>query len=104
MTNADNRGDRSEFIDAAKDQAFTTSDDTDDPGREIIHAHIGALGADWDLAAVIDAINNATFVGWTDSFAAYILQHHLEVRTRDGSTVLFQVNPPDHDTALRTTT
>lgn len=51
--------DRAEFIDAARDQAFT-----DPEGRQIIHCWGSFTGADWDLDGVIAEIDGARDVRW----------------------------------------
>lgn len=60
-------------------------------GRRLIHSFAGGFGADWELPAVLKAIDSATKVG----FGAGIMQHDLYVETPDGRTLLFQVPKPD---------
>ena len=96
MTQPPNDSDRTQYIDAATRQAFVVDDDSvEDGGRAIVHCFSGSLGADWDLEAVVKAIELAESVCWTDTLAAKILGHPLEVVTTDGRTLLFQVRRTD---------
>jgi hypothetical protein len=93
--NSATESDRSAFIEAAKSAAFTiTADQSDDEsqhGRQIIHSFAGGfLGADWDLAGVVDAIERAQQV----EFGPDLLGHHLRVITHDGRLVRFEVPLP----------
>lgn len=58
-------GDRTEFIEAARAQAFGD--------EQIIHCLGGFTGADWDLAGVIATIERATDVQWIDDWADHDL-------------------------------
>lgn len=77
--------DRSEFIEAAKAQAFTMTDpESSEHGRTLIHCQGSVCGADWDLDGVLSAIESADLVRWnTQSFAGAVLGHQLEVREGD---------------------
>ncbi|WP_306358727.1 MULTISPECIES: hypothetical protein [unclassified Nocardia] len=55
--------DRTEFLDAARAQAFTVTDpESADYGRSLVHSMRGSFGADWDLDGVIAAIESADTV------------------------------------------
>lgn len=83
---------RQEFKDAATAQSFTVTDpDMSDCGRTLVHSFAGPFGADWDLAAVYEAIDAAADVRWKpDHFVA----HQLLVVDQDGRRVHFDVKAP----------
>lgn len=90
---------RQEFKDAASLQAFTVEDpDMSDYGRTLVHSFAGPFGADWELAAVYEAIDAAAEVRWVRGAA---LGHELVVIEQDGRRVWFDVKAPASPTASR---
>ncbi len=90
---------RQEFKDAATAQAFTVEDpDLYDYGRTLVHSFAGPFGADWDLAAVYEAIDAAAEVRWARGAA---LSHELAVVEPGGRRVWFDVKAPASPTASR---
>lgn len=89
--------DRTEFIDAAKAQAWTVADpESQDHGRTLVHCRGGFTGADWDLDSVIETIESAQSVEWdTDSFSGKVFGHQLAVLTVDGMAWRFDVRAPE---------
>lgn len=83
--------DRSEFLEAARSQAFTVdSSESADFGRQLIHCRGRFTGADWDLDAVLAEIESAADVAWSESFSG----HDLAVTTPKGQPWRFQVSKP----------
>lgn len=77
--------DRQEFIDAAKEQAFTYE------GEGIIHSQAGIFGADWKLDSVVRNIESAVKVSWDgQSFTG----HQLVTEGSDGCIIHFAVQKP----------
>jgi hypothetical protein len=60
--------------------------------RTILHSFAGMIGADWDLAAVLDLIDAADRVAWNDN---HLFRHALAVYDTNGRAVHFQVPLPD---------
>jgi hypothetical protein len=60
-------------------------------GRRVIHSFIGGLGADWDVAAVLAAIDEADEI---TALPSRPLGHRLAVRKGTGVT-LFDVEVED---------
>lgn len=71
------------------------------PGRRIIHTRLGGLGADWDEAKILDAIDEAPELGWGRGwFGAY-----LAVVLPGGKVLAVEVPPmSDPEDAAVTTT
>jgi hypothetical protein len=75
--------DRTEYIDAVREQAFTVDD-----GSRIVHCFVGAfIGADWDVEDVVREIEKAADVKWI----GHLLGHDLAVLTAEGNVRCFQV-------------
>jgi hypothetical protein len=93
---------RQEFIDAVRAQAWDEGETCPTckgegrvrPGRRVVHCRGSFTGADWDEAAVVEAIEKARDVSW---LAAGIGDHNLHVLTTDGKVWRFQVQPPDRE-------
>ena len=51
-------------VDAVERCSFTTNPDTDEEEREITHVFAGTMGADWDTASVIAALQDAPDIAW----------------------------------------
>lgn len=60
------------------------------PGIARIHTVAGGLGADWDLDAAIDYVENADEVWWVPN----LFRHDLAVK-RDGRVVRFEARAPE---------
>jgi len=79
---------------AVKDQAFTIRqgcdhcDHTCGEQRVIVHSRGGSFGADWDLADVVEFIEQADLVAWVPRG-----DHQLGAE-KDGRTYYFQVKEP----------
>ena len=63
-------------------------------GRRVIHSFLGAFGADWDAAGVIDLVTSSTEVVWGPGLAG----HDLAVRNENGKWVRFEVPHPNRPT------
>ena len=57
-----------EAIDEVERCSFTTNPDEDEDEREVTHVFIGTMGADWNTATVIEALQTATDIAWLDHF------------------------------------
>lgn len=61
--------------------------------KQRIHSFLGGIGADWDLADVVELIHTAAKVGWMDGY----LRHDLTVTTHDGRIYHFEARRPKED-------
>lgn len=73
----------------AMEAAWTMPEDSSEPGRVILHSRAGGIGADWDIAAVLEFIGGAEEVG----FGFSLLGHEMYV-VNGGRQVNFEVEAP----------
>jgi hypothetical protein len=56
----------------------------------VIHTTLGGIGADWSLAAALEAVEAAQSIHWRLS----IFEHDMVVIQADGKPVMFEVRAP----------
>lgn len=82
---------KEEAAEAATNAAFHITDtESSEYGRKIIHCFIGFIGADWNLEAVLEDLNKADEITWTDHW----MGHDLTIRV-DNQVHHFGVTRPE---------